>query len=160
MTNQNTNSSNGPDWQERFAGGMIAAIGAVVFVIALQFSLGTAARMGPGFFPLILGALLFFLGIGIAILDARVDPAEEDSFLDFVRPRLRAVLFLLIAPIGFALLIEPAGLIPAVFAAVFISAFADKSVKPVRAVILSALVALFCALVFGAGLGLSIDLIG
>lgn len=160
MSNQNTTSSKKTDMQEKFAGGMIAVIGVVVFVMALQFPLGTAARMGPGFFPLILGALLVLMGFGIVLLDTPVDPKEEDSFVTFVRPRLRAILFLIIAPIAFALLIEPAGLVPAVFAAVFISAFGDPSVKFVRALILSASVAVFCALVFGVGLGLSIDLIG
>lgn len=148
------------NWQELFAGGLIATLGAVVFVVALAYPLGTAARMGPGFFPLLLGALLFFMGIGIAVLDARRNVPEDGGFVAFVRPRLRAVLYLIAAPVAFALLIEPTGLIPAVCAAVFISTFADRSAPFLRALILAVSVALLCALIFGVGLGLSIDLIG
>ncbi len=50
------------------AGLMFAAIGIAAIVISSNYPLGTAARMGPGYFPRILGILLIVLG---AILSLR-----------------------------------------------------------------------------------------
>ena len=50
------------------AGLMFVAIGIAAIVISNNYALGTAARMGPGYFPRILGLLLIALG---AILSLR-----------------------------------------------------------------------------------------
>lgn len=41
-------------------------IGVVFFVGAYSYSMGTAARMGPGYFPRILGAMMVVLGALVA----------------------------------------------------------------------------------------------
>ena len=43
-----------------WAGLLLIAIGAVAILIARNYTFGTALRMGPGFFPIVLGALLIF----------------------------------------------------------------------------------------------------
>ncbi|MCL4184516.1 MAG: tripartite tricarboxylate transporter TctB family protein [Burkholderiaceae bacterium] len=50
-----------------FWSGIMFLVMGVLFVIFSQaYQLGTAARMGPGFFPTMLGALMAFLGLLIA----------------------------------------------------------------------------------------------
>jgi hypothetical protein len=52
--------------KDLLAGLMFIAIGVVFFVGAYSYSMGTAARMGPGYFPRILGALMVVLGVLVA----------------------------------------------------------------------------------------------
>jgi hypothetical protein len=49
------------------AGLLFVAVGAAAIVIAANYPLGTAARMGPGYFPRILGILLILLGSALAL---------------------------------------------------------------------------------------------
>ncbi|MCZ7561222.1 MAG: tripartite tricarboxylate transporter TctB family protein [Burkholderiaceae bacterium] len=53
--------------QRDFWSGVMFLVLGVLFVIFSQaYQLGTPARMGPGFFPTMLGALMALLGLGIA----------------------------------------------------------------------------------------------
>lgn len=45
-----------------YAGLMFMVIGGAFTVLAQQYKLGTAAKMGPGYFPTVLGIILFILG--------------------------------------------------------------------------------------------------
>src|SRR6266571_1517657 len=45
-----------------FAGLIFVAFGIAAIVIGSNYALGTAARMGPGYFPRILGILMIVLG--------------------------------------------------------------------------------------------------
>ena len=61
--------------QDLVQGGLFAVIGLVALLMALQFPLGTPNRMGPGFFPLVISALLLLTGIAI-LLRARLGQSE------------------------------------------------------------------------------------
>ena len=50
-----------------FSGLMFTVLGGGFAIGASQYSLGSGAKMGPGYFPLILGVLLGILGIAIAV---------------------------------------------------------------------------------------------
>jgi hypothetical protein len=58
-----------------WAGVLFISLGIAAIVISSNYSLGTAARMGPGYFPRILGILLIVLGAIIALRGARI-PGE------------------------------------------------------------------------------------
>ena len=60
-----------------WAGIMFLALGLFFAIYAKNYSLGTAARMGPGFFPTMLGALLALLGLIIAIQSTARSNTEE-----------------------------------------------------------------------------------
>jgi hypothetical protein len=49
------------------AGLLFAGVGILAIIIASNYPLGTAARMGPGYFPRILGILLILLGGALAL---------------------------------------------------------------------------------------------
>jgi len=56
-----------------WAGLLFASVGLAAIVLGSRYNLGTAARMGPGYFPRILGMLLILLGAIIALRALRVD---------------------------------------------------------------------------------------
>jgi len=60
-----------------FAAGLLfVAVGIAAIVIASNYPLGTAARMGPGYFPRILGILLIILGSALALRALRLQGAK------------------------------------------------------------------------------------
>lgn len=105
------------------AGALFAAVGAAFATVSSGYPLGTAARMGPGWFPLALGLLLVALGALVALLGVvgprrtGEPPAEANATAIGWRPLLHVTA----SVVAFALLIEPTGLIAASVALVLIS---------------------------------------
>ena len=61
-----------------FAGLMFATVGAAFAIGATQYNVGSGARMGPGYFPLMLGILLAVLGL--VVVFGSLSAARADSF--------------------------------------------------------------------------------
>lgn len=110
--------------------------------------LGTALRMGPGYFPLVLAGILVLLGIVVLVQATRVQ-GEPIGPLAW-----RGMLLILPAPILFGLTVRGMGFVPAIFIAAFTASFASVRMKPLAALILSASVTFFSYLVFSKGLNL------
>ena len=119
---------------------MLFGLAGVYF--ASDLAQGTAQRMGPGYFPTLLGWLIF--GIG-AILALRAFSIEG---LSIERTSMRPLLFVLATILGFAALIQPLGLIATSMIVVVVAA----SVR-VPAVVVSALIGLAGLGAVGARLG-------
>src|SRR5262245_59762947 len=83
-----------------FAGLMFVAFGIAAIGIGSSYPLGVAARMGPGYFPRILGILLIVLGAALAVRALRLDGTKIT--LESPRPLIivigSVVLFGLTAP--------------------------------------------------------------
>jgi vacuolar-type H+-ATPase subunit I/STV1 len=91
-------------------------------LIASDYEFGTTVRMGPGFFPILLGGLIVLLGL-VVLIGSLISPNESETIAT-INPR--PVFFVSLAIAGFGLLIERAGLAAALFALVLISSFASK----------------------------------
>jgi hypothetical protein len=63
-----------------FAGLLFIAFGIAAIAIGSNYALGTAARMGPGYFPRILGLLLIALGLALALRALRIDGPPVPAF--------------------------------------------------------------------------------
>jgi predicted outer membrane lipoprotein len=109
-----------------FSGLMFAIIGGGFAWGATSYSVGTGARMGPGYFPLLLGILLAILG-AFTIFYSLVEHTEDgDKVGKFV---WRPIVYVLGANVAFGILLAglpslgvPAmGLIVAIFALVIIA---------------------------------------
>jgi len=109
-----------------FSGLMFAIIGGGFAWGATSYSVGTGARMGPGYFPLLLGILLAILG-AFTIFYSVVEHTEDgDKVGKFV---WRPIVYVLGANVAFGILLAglpslgvPAmGLIVAIFALVIIA---------------------------------------
>jgi len=56
-----------------WSGAMFIGIGVAAVVLGSKYSLGSAARMGPGYFPRVLGILLIVLGGVLSVRALRID---------------------------------------------------------------------------------------
>ena len=136
------------------AGLIFVAIGLAFGSMAIELQLGTARRMGPGYFPFILAIALVVLGAAIAWQGMR-QPAQAIGSMPW-----RALLLIVATPILFGLTLRGVGLVPAIFGVVLISAAASTMSRLVPTILLSVALAIFCAVVFIEGLNLPIRLFG
>ncbi len=130
------------------AGILFILVGLVFAIQSLGMEIGTSLRMGPGYFPLVLAALLVLLG-GIIVISAFKSVAEEMSAHAW-----RGMLFILPAPIFFGLTVRGLGFVPSIFITTLIAALASLKMKAGPALLLAAAVTVFCTLVFSYALGL------
>lgn len=135
-----------------WCGVVFFAIGVAFMVIAREYRLGTAARMGPGFFPTMLGGLLAGLGLLLAV------PAIVRDGDTFPRLHLRPLLTILAGIVVFALLLQPLGFVLAAVVLIVVSGFADPELRLVESVGLALLLTAFSVGVFVVLLGLPLSL--
>lgn len=105
------------DQKDFNAGLMFIFIGGGFMLGATQYPMGTAVRMGPAYFPSILGALTAILGLITFI---------RSFFFDGELPKKtnwRPMVFILGSVVAFGLLVGPAGVVIASAAIVLLSAF-------------------------------------
>jgi len=111
--------------------------------------------MGPGYVPLYLGLILIFLGSFMAI--RQTEPVGgANVILD--RPEWKGWACIVAGLVAFIVLGQYAGLVPASFACVFISAMGDRRATLKGAAILSACITLFGVALFHFLLKVSIPL--
>jgi hypothetical protein len=135
------------DRKDVWAGIVLIVSGAVAMLIARDYPFGTLLRMGPGFFPTVLGGLLVLFGIHVLAKGLRSTEKIEAGW------SLRAMIVLPLSLVLFGVLIDRAGLIPALAALIAGSAAAGKQFKLGEVVLLSAFLIAFCVAVFVWGLG-------
>ncbi len=127
---------------------MLIAIGAAAMVIARGYPMGTALRMGPGYFPTALGAVLCLFGLYLVVRGVRTSEMIEGDW------SLRALVVLPLSLILFGVLIDRAGFIPALIVLIIGSAAARQEFRLGEVVLLAIVLTLFCVAVFIWGLGL------
>lgn len=134
------------------AGLMFIAIGALFGIGANQYPMGTAVRMGPAYFPSILGWLTVALGLFVLI---------ESLFVEDEKPtpvKWRGVILVLGSVVLFAALINTAGLIPATIIQIIVSALGGHDFRWKEAVISAAGLSITVWLIFDKALGLPFKL--
>ena len=136
------------------AGALFLAIGLLALYMAQGYTIGGARRMGPGYFPAMLGALLALLGL------VQVVASLGGARRVMSRIAIRPVLFIILAAASFGLLLRPVGLIAAVMAAVILAAMASPQSRPVSALLLAVGLAAGSAIVFVQLLGQPLPLVG
>jgi len=130
------------------AGLIFLFFGALAAYIARDYPMGSAVRMGPGYFPYLLGILLALLGVVICIksLVAHGERVESAS--------LRALLLVLGAIGVFAGTIESAGIVIATALLVGIGAAASPESRLREVVVLIVFMLALAVGLFTYGLGL------
>ena len=91
-----------PQSKDFWAGILFLGFGVLALYIARNYTMGSAVRMGPGYFPTALGWILSFLGvvIGVRGLIASDDPIDRGALRPFL---------VIVAILAFALRARPAG---------------------------------------------------
>lgn len=125
-------------------------------IAASRYDIGTALRMGPGYFPIVLAGILGVLGIAILVQGIAAAVEEDD-----IGPiPWRGIILLFSAIIFFGATIRGLGLAPCLFVTVFLSAMASRRNTLLSAAVLAVALTLFCTLIFIYALGVAIPLFG
>jgi hypothetical protein len=141
------------DNKDVWAGLFLIAVGIAAVVIARNYTFGTALRMGPGYFPSVLGGLLVLFGLYTLASGLRSGEAIEGSWSP------RALIVLPLALVLFGVLIDRAGFIPAMLVLIFGSSLAGTQFRLIEMIVFSVLLTALCAAVFVWALGLPYPLI-
>jgi hypothetical protein len=140
-----------------YGGALMATIGLAVIWQSRHYAAGTLSRMGPGFFPISLGAILTLIGIAIAVVGiASNRTAGADKAAP--PPEWKAWFLISASIVAFIVLAKYGGLLPATFAIVFISALADRGNSWRSAVAIAAAMSVIAAVVFWWALQLQLPL--
>lgn len=116
---------------------------------------GSALRMGPGYFPLVLSILITAIGLAVGLKALTISAPFHPQHAPF-----RSIVAIVVAPIIFGLTVRGLGFAPAVTLTAFSAAMAAKDQKPHLAAIIALAITAFCLAVFYYGLGLPVRLFG
>lgn len=136
-----------------FCGLMFVVVGIAFAWASTNYKIGTSARMGPGYFPLLLGALLALLG-GVVTFKALVVETEDGDKIGHWA--LKPLFFIISSNLIFGVLlgglpgmaIPAMGLIAAIFALTLVAALAGEEFKLKEVVVLATILALVSYLAF------------
>jgi len=135
--------------KEMLSGLMFVLIGSAFALGAADYGMGTTRRMGPGYFPVVLGIVLCLMGLALSGKALWRRRPETISRL-YMRPLLSLSLSIL----AFAALIDNVGLIAACLACVLISGLASAETRWRETILIAIGMTAFSALVFQQFLGL------
>jgi hypothetical protein len=133
--------------KDLYAGLLFMAFGLAALVIAGSYPQGSASRMGPGYFPRILGILLLGLGTLLSLRGFR-SGGEAMS-----RWHWRPLTIVLLSVLVWGLTAQGLGLVVASLALVFMSSVASDEFRWREAVLSGAIQAAAMAALFIYGLG-------
>ncbi|HTT09929.1 MAG TPA: tripartite tricarboxylate transporter TctB family protein [Burkholderiaceae bacterium] len=138
-----------------WSGVLFVAAGVAFAVFAQEYQMGNAQRMGPAFFPTVLGGLLAILGVIVGVKGLAGITAEgrvEKFHFDALGWVLGGVVL-------FGLLLRPAGLIGALVVLIVVSALGSHEFRWKETAILAAGLMLLVLAVFIRGLKLTIPIL-
>ena len=127
-----------PEFIDRMAGSKLIA----------GYQMGSSVRMGPAYFPVVLGGLLAFLGL-LVLFDSLVEEGPDVAVFHW-----RPLLWIGMSSLAFAYLLKPLGLVLASAALVFISAYGGHEFKWKEVAIMAVVLVIFAVLVFVKALSL------
>jgi hypothetical protein len=128
--------------------------GSSAIFLAREYGMGTAVKMGPAYFPSVLGGLLILIGLISFIRSFTTTGTPIEKFA------LKGLAFIMVSTVLFGLLVRRTGLILALPLLVLVSAYASKEFNWVSSSLMAIGLTLFCILVFLKGLGIPLPIIG
>ena len=137
-----------------WAGIIYAAIGLAAIIIGRDYGMGSATKMGPAYFPTVLGALLALIGLA-SIIRSFLRPGEPISIFAY-----KEIALVLAATVLFGVLVRGAGVVISIFALVLMSAYASVKFRWGPSIALAVGLTVFCVLVFIKGLGIPLTIFG
>jgi Tripartite tricarboxylate transporter TctB family len=129
-------------------------IGLAAIVIGGDYPMGSAGRMGPAYFPTVLGGLLALIGLIGVIRSFLHDGEAVGKFY------IKEIVLILAAVLLFGFLVRGAGLVPAALVLILMSAYASPKFTWGASILLAVGLAVFAVLVFVKLLGLPMPILG
>ncbi len=137
-----------------WSGLLFCGVGVAAAALARGYPMGTTMRMGPGYFPTMLGWLLALIGLVLIVRTViRSGPAVG-------RLAFSKLLLITVSNVLFALLLRRLGLVAAIILFVLVSAYASKRFRWPVATALAVGLAIGSSIVFVWLLGLPIPIRG
>ncbi len=134
--------------EDLYAGMIFIVCGLAAVLESSRYRMGNASRMGPGYFPSLVGGLLATLGLIIAIR-AVLSPRKI-----YALGSLRPLLLVIIAIISFGILVQSLGLVVAVIAMIILSCFAGRELNLREGAVLCLVLVMIAVVLFAWGLGI------
>jgi hypothetical protein len=135
-----------------WSGVIFVAIGVASIVLGSKYTLGTAARMGPGYFPRILGILLILLGAIIALRAFRLDGPPLPQW------KWRPTVVVLGSVVLFGAIVQSVGIAISTVILIVGASAASPEFRPREALIAGVLLATLAVGVFVIGLKLQLPI--
>lgn len=137
-----------------WAGLIYVFFGSCAIIIARDYNMGSALRMGPAYFPTLLGAALVLIG---AISIIRAFFVEGTPIGGFA---LKGLSLVVVSVALFGLIVRGAGLVVALPLLVVISALGSSRFRWKPTLVMALGLTIFCVLVFIKGLGIPLPVLG
>lgn len=142
------------DQQDFLTGLMFLALGGLAIVHGSAYSVGSASEMGPGYFPVLIGCGLVALALILILRSFRGGKVAIGKIAT------KPLFFVVVGLSLFALLLEPAGLLIAVFVTVFVGSMAGDEFNVKGSLLVAAVLSVGCVLTFVYALGQQIPVFG
>ena len=136
------------------AGAIFLAFAIGFGIVSTAYPMGSAAQMGPGYYPLLLSGVLGVLGLLIAFAGWRKPAAQ----MVVVRPV--ALICVLAAPLLFAVTLRPLGFVAAVILTSLLATIAAPRMSWIARILTALGLALGCTAIFIWALGIPVPLLG
>lgn len=138
-----------------WAGILYATFGCIALAMASGYPVGTTARMGPGYFPILLGSVLAMFGLAAIIRAFLHDGEGVDSIA------WKPLALVIAGVVAFAWLLPRLGLPLSLVVLTLIPASASARFRlGLKPLLLMAALIVFCVLLFVEALGVPMPLVG
>lgn len=136
------------------AGLLFVVLGALAIVLARDYPFGTTMRMGPGYFPTVLGGILLLFGVYVLARGVRSGDKVKGEW------GWKPLALIAVSIVLFGVLLDRAGMIPASVATLFAAAAAGRDFRFKEVVVLAVVMTALSVAVFLWGLKLPYPLLG
>ena len=146
-----------PDlWNNRdfLAGLLFIVLGGLAVALARDYPIGSTMRMGPGYFPMVLGGILFLFGVYVLLRGVRSGDKVEGEW------GYRPLALIALSIVLFGFLLDRVGMVPAIVVALFVAAAAGREFRLKEVLLLAVVMTAFSVAVFSYGLKLPYPLLG
>ena len=141
-----------PRPKDLYAGLLFVAFGVFAIIVARNYPLGTAARMGPGYFPHLLGILLIVLGAALSLTALRGQGPPLPGW------KWRPVSIVLLSVVAFGLVLTHAGLVLSTIVLIAVASTASREFRFRESLLSGVLLAALSVGVFVIGLKLQLPI--
>ena len=141
-----------PRPKDFYAGLLFVAFGVFAIIVARNYPLGTAARMGPGYFPRLLGILLIVLGVALSLTALRGQGPPLPGW------KWRPVSIVLLSVVAFGLVLTHAGLVLSTIGLIVVASTASREFRFRESLLSGILLAALSVGVFVIGLKLQLPI--
>jgi hypothetical protein len=140
--------------RDLIAGLLFIVLGGLAVLLARDYPLGTTMRMGPGYFPTVLGGVLVLFGVYVLLRGIRTGDKVKGEW------GWRPLAWITLSIVFFGDRLDRAGLVPATVVTLFAAAAAGREFRFKEVLVLAIVMTAFSVAVFSWGLKLPYPLLG